>query len=134
MPVITWWTCPWLTCASHRLIAVFGKLLGAWLDQSFDVIAHGPFFQKHEDGALLHAVPEDVVPRRILLHCTIEVALQRLEADPDRVLSSYPDFLKSTYDRVEQLLPAMPQSEWTFDTTTTDARSIIDDLAEKLLG
>ncbi len=113
--------------------AVFGELVGAWLDQGFDVIAHGPFFQQEENRALLHAVPEGVAPRRVLLHCTLAIALERVSADPDRVLSSYPEFLRATYQRVEVLLLTMPPSEWQFDTTTTDADSIVDELAEALL-
>lgn len=112
---------------------VFGKLVAAWLDQGFDVIAHGPFFQPDEDERLLHAVSENVTPRRVLLHATLEVALERVTADPERVLSSVPDILKATYDRVAELLPTMPQNEWTFDTTTADTQTIVDQLAEALL-
>lgn len=113
--------------------AIFGELVGAWLDQGIDVIAHGPFFQQEEDRALLHAVPEGVAPRRVLLHCSLDFALERVSADPDSVLSSYPEFLRATYQRVEVLLPTMPPSEWQFDTTTFDAESIVDELAEALL-
>lgn len=116
-----------------RAQVVFGKLVGAWLDQGFDVIANGPFFQRHEDEALLHAISGKSTPRRVLLHAPFEVALERVTADPERVLSSVPDFLKATYDRVAELLPTMPQSEWTFDTTTADAQTIVDQLAEALL-
>lgn len=107
--------------------------MGAWLDQGFDVIAHGPFFEHHEDAALLHAVPEGVEPRRVLLHCTFPIALERVRADPGRLLSSFPEFLEATYDRVEKLLPTMPPAEWTFDTTDTDAAAIVDQLAAALL-
>lgn len=113
---------------------VFGKLVGAWLDEGVDVIAHGPFFQQHEGDALLHAVPVGVLARRVLLRTTFEVALERVEADPERMLSRDPDFLKATYDRVDALLPAMPPSEWVFDTTTTHAQAIVDELAEALLS
>jgi hypothetical protein len=50
-----------------------------------------------------------------------------------RVLSSYPDVLKATYERVDELLPTMPPSEWTFDTTTTDPAIIIGELARSIL-
>jgi len=111
---------------------VFGQLVAAWLDQDFDVIAHGPFFQRDEDTALLHAVPDGIRPRRVRLHATFPVALERVKADPERLLSSYPEFLKATYDRVDELLPTMPPSEWTFDTTTTDAKAIVDHIVEAL--
>jgi hypothetical protein len=112
---------------------VFGRLVGAWLDQDVDVIAHGPFFDGDEDRALLHAVPEGVRPRRVLLHTTFPVALERVNADPERLISSFPEFLEATYDRVAELLPTMPPSEWTFDTVATDAQAIVDQLAEALL-
>jgi shikimate kinase len=112
---------------------VFGTLVGAWLDQGFDVIAHGPFFHRDEDIALLHALPDGVMPRRVLLHTTFPVALERVQADPERLLSSYPDFLEATYRRADELLPMMPPSDWTFDTTATDAQAIVDELAEALL-
>lgn len=113
---------------------VFGQLVGAWLDQGFDVIAHGPFFDRDEDQALLHAIPGGVTPRRVLLRTTFAVALERVRADPERLLSRYPDVLKATYDRVDELLPQMPPAEWAFDTTTTDAATIIDELARSILG
>ena len=112
---------------------VFGQLIGAWLAQDFDVIAHGPFFDRHEDDALLHAVPDGVVPRRVLLRATYEVALERVRADPDRVLSRYPEVLKVTYDRVDELLPTMPPSDWTFDTARTSAQAAVEELAQALL-
>lgn len=113
---------------------VFGSLVGAWLAEGVDVIAHGPFFQRDEDDALLHAVPADVVPRRVRLGCTYEVALRRVETDPDRLLSAVPDFLKATYERIDHLIPTMPPGEWVFDSTTTDAQSITDQLADGLIG
>lgn len=112
---------------------VFGQLVGAWLEQGVDVIAHGPFFERHEDVALLHAVPDGIVPRRVLLHADYEVALQRVRADPERVLSGYPEVLKATYDRVERLLPTLPPSDWTFDTTRMASHTIVDELARALL-
>lgn len=112
---------------------VFGQLVGAWLDQGVDVIAHGPFFQRDEDTALLHAVPAGVRPRRVLLHSTFPVALERVRDDPERLLSRDPALLRATYDRVDDLLPTMPPSEWTFDTTATEPRTIVDQLAEALL-
>jgi hypothetical protein len=113
---------------------VFGQLVGAWLDQGFDVIAHGPFFDRDEDQALLHEIPGGVTPRRVLLRTTFVVALERVRSDPERVLSRYPEVLKATYDRVDELLPQMPPSEWAFDTTATDAATIIDELAASILG
>ena len=112
---------------------VLGKLVGSCIDHGFDVIAHGPFFQQDEDRALLQAVPADIAPRRVLLHCTLDIALQRVAGDADRVLSASPEFLRATYKRVEELLPTMPRSEWEFDPTFNDARSIVDEIADALM-
>lgn len=117
----------------HQAQIVFGRLVGAWLDHGFDVVAHGPFFHQDEDAALLHAVPDGIEPRRVRLHTTFPVALDRVSADPERLLASFPEFLEATYHRVEELLPTVPPAEWTFDTTDTDASTIVDHLAAALL-
>src|SRR5215471_4461006 len=95
---------------------VYGELVGAWLRQGFDVIAHGPFFESDEQTALLHAVPDGVTPRRVLLMATYDIALARVTTDPARIVSKQPALLRLAYDRVDSLLPTMPPSEWTFDT------------------
>lgn len=112
---------------------VYGDLVGAWLRQGLDVIAHGPFFQRQEDEALLHAVPDGIEPRRVQLLATYEAALERVAGDPARALSKDPGLLRLTYDGVESLLPTMPSAEWKFDTTTMSWREIVDDLAAALL-
>jgi hypothetical protein len=113
---------------------VYGQLVGAWLDQGFDVIAHGPFFQSYEQQALVHALPAGIQPRRVQLLCSYEVALKRVATDPDRSLSKDPELLRRTYDRVESLVATMPRSEWTFDSTLTSCDEIVDELAAQLLN
>jgi len=113
---------------------VFGGLVGTWLGLGFDVIAHGPFFERQEDETLLHAVPNGIVPRRVLLSASYEVALARVAGDPDRDLSKRPDVLRWTYDRAASLIPEMPHSEWTFDTSVTPWQDIVDELSRALLG
>ncbi len=46
----------------RRAQIVNGELVGAWLRQGLDVIAHGPFFEPQENEALLHAVPQGIEP------------------------------------------------------------------------
>jgi hypothetical protein len=113
---------------------VHGQLVGAWLRQGLDVIAHGPFFEAHELDALLHAVPEGIEPRRVQLLTTYTVALDRVASDPARKPSKQPEFLRHAYDRVECLLPTMPHSDWTYDTNTTSSQEIVDRLAAALLN
>jgi hypothetical protein len=112
---------------------VFGQLVGAWLREGFDVIAHGPFLQTEEQAALLHALPEGIEPRRVQLLATYEVALERVAADPNRKFSKHPEILGRAYDRVESLLPMMPASDWTFDSTVTSSHEIVDVLAGSIL-
>ncbi|MGH9214793.1 MAG: hypothetical protein ACRDZS_00920 [Acidimicrobiales bacterium] len=54
-------------------------------------------------------------------------------ATSDRALSKDSKLLRLTYDRVESLLPSMPPSDWTFDTTTRSPQEIVDTLAAALL-
>ncbi len=117
----------------HQAQVVYGELVGAWLRQRVDVIAHGPFFERQEDEALLHAVPDGIEPRRAQLLASYEAALERVTGDPARGLMKDPGLLRLTYDRVESLLPAMPAPEWKFDTATMSRREIVDDLAAALL-
>lgn len=112
---------------------VHGDLVGAWLSQGFDVIAHGPFFEPDEDQALLHAVPDGTEPRRVRLVATYEAALERVGFDPERALSKDPDLLRRTFERMDSLLPGMPPGEWVFDTTQTSPTEIADVLAGALV-
>jgi hypothetical protein len=116
-----------------RAQMVYGEIVGAWLKQGFDVIAHGPFFERQENQALLHAVPAGVEPRRALLLATYEAALQRVALDHARAVSKDPQVLRLAYDRAASLLPTMPHCEWTFDTTKMSGEAVVDDLSAVLL-
>lgn len=112
---------------------VFGRLVAAWLDQGIDVIAHGPFFQPEEQHALLHALPEGTIVRRVYLDSTLGVAVARTAADTTRIVSRNLAFLRATYDRVAALRPGMPACDWTFDTTTCGVEEIAEALEEALI-
>jgi hypothetical protein len=73
---------------------VCGELIAAWLRRRFDVKAHASFFDHEEDEALLHAVPTEVMPRRVQLLATYEVALERTALDSARALSKDPKLLR----------------------------------------
>jgi hypothetical protein len=77
-----------------------------------------------------HAIPAGLEPRPVLLRTTLAVALERVRTDPERVLSRHPDILKAT----DELLSAMPLSEWTFDTSDTDTATIVDQLVASILS
>lgn len=114
----------------RRAVVVWGRLVGAWLEQGVDVIAHGPVFQPDEDAALLHAVPAAVRPRRVLLRTTPAAARERRAADGG---PGDDDLLAATYDRIAALSPGLPPQDWTFDTTAVDAVAIVDRLERDLL-
>jgi hypothetical protein len=118
----------------HHAQVVYGELVGAWLRRSFDVIAHGPFFEPVEDRAVLHGVPAGIAPRRVQLLATYDAALQRTALDPGRAMSKDPELLRAAYDRAESLLPGLPPATWTFDTTTRTSQEIAAALAADLLG
>jgi hypothetical protein len=80
-----------------RTQVVYGEIVGAGLKQGFDVIAHGPFFERQENQALLHAVPAGVEPRRALLLATYEAALERVAFDHARAVSKDPQVLRLAY-------------------------------------
>lgn len=117
----------------HRAQVVFGQLVRSWLDQDVHVVAHGPLVSSDEDAVLIQALPPGIRPRRVLLTTTRCVAFERVAADPERLLSEYPEVLDAMYDRFEELLPAMTPAEWTFDTTAVDAEPIVEELSRALL-
>lgn len=118
----------------RRAQIVHGELVAGWLHQGFDVVAPGPFFEPEEQEALLHAVPEEIVPRLVQLVTTYEVALERVSADADRGLSRHPELLRHFYDRVESLLPTLPSCDWSFDTTVRSSEDIVDELASSVIS
>lgn len=77
----------------RQALLVYGELVGAWLRQRVDVIAHGPFFESDEDEALLHALPAGVTPRRVQLLATYDAALEGIALSADRALSKAPELL-----------------------------------------
>lgn len=118
-----------------RSLAVFGDLVGAWLREGFDVIAHGPFFQRHEDAAVVRTAPTGTQIVRAELRCTYEVALSRVTADPARRhLSTNPEFLRRTYDRVGELRPQMHPADYVFDSTVVDWRDVAAALTQAVLS
>ncbi len=117
----------------HRAQVVFGQLVGGWLDQDVDVIAHGPFLSGEEEATLVRALPDGIRPRRVLLTTPRSVAFERVAADPDRQLSKYPEVLDAMHDRFEELLPSMSPTEWSFDTSAVDVERIVEHLSRALV-
>lgn len=116
-------------------VVVFGDLVGAWLREGFDVVAHGPFFQPHEDAAVVRAAPMGTRVVRVELRCTYEVALARVTADAARRhLSTDAGFLRHTYDRIEQLRPLMHPADHGFDTTLIPWQKVVATLAATVLS
>ena len=111
-----------------QAFVVYGRLIGAWLGVSTDVVAHVPAFDQSEMDAVLHAVPTGTRVRKVLLLCTYEAALGRVAADPGRRVSRDASVLRRAYDRFEASLPLAARVDWTFDTT----RWSVDEIVERL--
>jgi hypothetical protein len=128
---------PW-TDLSHerfrRAQIVFGKLVGGWLAQGFNVIAHGPLFEPLALDDLLDSAPEGTEVRHVRLLATYETALQRVNDDPERGRSKDARFLRRAYERSAPLLAKLPQANWEFDTSTRSCRAIVDELTAALHG
>ena len=106
----------------RRARRVHGVLISAWLRSGTDVvITHGPFYTAEETAALLAEVPDSQQQRWVLLLAPYEVALERVQREPDRRLSRDPGFLRRTHERFNELLSEIPACDWTFDTTRTSA-------------
>jgi hypothetical protein len=112
----------------------YGKRVAAWLEQGFDVIAHGPLFEPLALDAVLDQVPCGTAISHVRLLATYEEALKRVNADPGRQVSRDPGFLRMAYWRIEPLLDALPAASWTFDTTSMSSTEIVDELTAALLG
>ncbi|HMS47160.1 AAA family ATPase [Candidatus Neomicrothrix sp.] len=112
---------------------VHGKLVASWLCQGIDVIAHGPFYEPREIDALLEALPHGTNPNWLVLDTTYELALDRVQADPNRDLSKDPAILRLAYDRAEALRPGLPPNRWTYDTSEVTGEQIAADVAGSLM-
>ena len=99
---VSWW----------RARRVHGALIAAWLCSGVDaVIAHGPFYTPAETAALLADISASHVQRRVMLLVDYETALGRVAQESDRKRSKDPEFLSSTHERFNELLPAIPTCE-----------------------
>jgi chloramphenicol 3-O-phosphotransferase len=113
--------------------AVHGELVAAWLRSGVDVVlVHGPFYTPEEIAPLLTPLPAGVTPRWVLLLVGYDLALERVTADLTRAGSRNPDFLRYTHTRFAELLPGLPDAEWTFDTAVTPVDEIAAAIADSL--
>lgn len=92
-------------------------------------VAHGPAYTDEETTALMAHVPPGTPTLRVMLLAPYDVALARVTGDPERGLSRDPTILRSTHERFAALLPTIAACDHTFDTTTTPAARIADELA-----
>ena len=111
---------------------VYGQVIGAWLGNGFDVVAHAPAFNQREIEAVLQAIPTGTRIRTALLLTTYEVAVGRVSADTTRTLSKDVEVLRRAYDRFNALLPSMDEPDWTFDTDVAPVSEIVDRLVLEL--
>lgn len=89
------------------------------------VIAHGSFFYANEPPAALNGI-YDTSAIRVLLNATYDVALERVERDPERGITKDPGFLKWTHDQFAERSKDLPQLDLEFDTTAEPVDAIVD--------
>jgi hypothetical protein len=111
-----------------------GALIGGWLRSGVEVVlAHGPFHDGDEIATLLAEVPAGTVPRWCWLDVPYDTALERTAADPTRVVSRDPGFLRRAHDRVAARAAERPAPTWTFDTHRTPLDAIVAAITAGLL-
>lgn len=109
-------------------------LVRGWLSAGIDVVvAHGPLFESGTYDSLAAMAGTEVRVHQILLLVPVEVALERVAADPDRppsALSRQPDFVRSASDAFAA--QARPAAGRVFDTAELTAAEIAGSLAEQI--
>lgn len=113
-------------------------LVRGWFQAGVDVVvAHGPFFESRSYHALFAAAPAGALRHHILLRTGIEVALDRVGADPDRgpdAVSVDPAFLRSAHERFAELASSLPDVDVEIDTSELTPAEVVDQVLTRLRG
>lgn len=114
----------------RRAGTAHSALVRGWFEAGVDVvIAHGPFFESGSYDSLFAAAPADTRRHHVLLHATVEVALERVAADPERgpdALSAQPDFLRATHATFAELVRSLPNLDMEIDTSKLTPAEVAD--------
>ena len=117
----------------RRAAIATAGLIRAWFGAGTDVvITHGPFFESGGFEILGSAQPPGVNVRHVLLGVDAEVAVNRVKGDPTRGISSEPDFVRASNERLRCLRPSLPVMSLELDTTSRGPDEIADDVMAAL--
>jgi shikimate kinase len=126
--------CPDLAEFWRRAGVAHAALVRGWLAAGTEVvIAHGPISEARSYDSLRAAADHGSRTHHVLLTVRLDIALQRVAADPSRpptALSRDPDFVRATYDAFFAL--DLPSINETFDTSQTMAADIAEKLNRRL--
>ena len=98
------------------------------------MIAHGPLYERKALEVLGGIDLTRTHTFRVILETTYEVALDRVRGDSERDLSKDPEFLRSAYHRDLALLAGLPPGDLIFDTSSTSATQVVDEIVGSVLG
>lgn len=117
----------------ERVRRAHGSLVGAWVRSGIDVvIAHGPIFTPAETEAFEAGLPVGThAPDSV--DGTLRRGPRSGISRPNAGISRDPQFLHSTYERFDRLLPDIPPCDWSFDTSTVTAAEIVTALETLLV-
>jgi predicted kinase len=105
-------------------------LTDALLEDGVRVVVEGDFLTAQERAEFGSALCSPVVPLFVTVHVPVDIALQRVEADPTRGLSRDPGFLRRHYDGVQEALRNRPATDLLVDTSSIGceeaARTIVE--------
>jgi hypothetical protein len=92
----------------RRARTAAAALTDALLEDGVRVVVEGDFLTAQERAEFGSALCSPIVPLFVTVHVPVDIALQRVEADPTRGLSRDPGVLRRHYDGVQEALRNRP--------------------------
>lgn len=109
-----------------------GSLADALLGDGSAVVVEGDLLAPAERAELLSRVRHGVEPLLVTVQAPIEAALARVAADPTRVASKDPVFLRAHYGELAPLLAERPAGDLVIDTADVDVEAAAAMVVERL--
>jgi predicted kinase len=110
-------------------------LTDALLEDGVDVvIVEGDFLSHQERDEFLTALRSPIAPLYVTVHVSIDVALQRVQADATRGISRDPGFLRRHYRQLEHVLRDRPETDLVVDTESVNPEEAARVIAEWAVG
>jgi hypothetical protein len=113
---------------------VHGELVGAWLEEGLDVVAHGPFFTAGDLDLAVQAVPPGTKVRVALLQASFDVTAERVRSDPTRPTPFKSELLRAAFDRAQASLANLLGLDRIIDTGSRGVSELADELTAWTIG